>query len=48
LITIWGEGHQPWLLCRLPDGRRRHSKKLFADILLLIAELRPPSRPAPS
>ena len=36
------EGRQPWPLCRFPDGRSRHSENLFADILRLIAELRPP------
>src|ERR1700730_2374125 len=33
---------QPRPLCRLPDGRGRHSEKLFTDILRLVAELRPP------
>ena len=38
---IKGEGHQPRPLCRLPDGRSRHSEKSVRRILWLIAELRP-------
>ena len=26
-LIKWGEGHQPRPLCRLPDGRGRHSEK---------------------
>jgi hypothetical protein len=42
LIKIRRESGQPWPLCRVPDGRGRHPKTLFADILRMIAELRQP------
>jgi hypothetical protein len=43
------EGRQPRPLRRLRDGRGLAiSRHLFADILRLIAELRPPPDPAPA
>jgi hypothetical protein len=42
------EGHQPRLLCRLPDGRGAPPRQMFQEILRLIAELRPQPPPAPA
>src|SRR5262245_11257671 len=35
------ESREPRPLCYLPDGRGRHARQMFQEILRLIAELRP-------